>query len=63
MAEMKSYKLEDLKQHSDEKSCWIAINGKVYDVTTFLEEHPGGYDIILTSTGTGTWLAACMPQS
>lgn len=25
--------------------------GKVYDVTSFLEEHPGGYDVILTSSG------------
>jgi cytochrome b involved in lipid metabolism len=51
MAETKVYKLEDLKKNNTEKSCWLAVNGKVYDVTTFLEEHPGGYDIILSSTG------------
>jgi cytochrome b involved in lipid metabolism len=45
------YKLEELQQHTTDKSCWLAVGGKVYDVTDFLEEHPGGYDIILTSTG------------
>lgn len=47
----KVIKVEELKKHNSDKSCWLAINGKVYDVTPFLEEHPGGYDIILTSTG------------
>ncbi|KAL6746687.1 cytochrome b5 protein [Haematococcus lacustris] len=45
------YTVEDLSKHTSDKSCWLAIRGKVYDVTEFLEEHPGGYDIILTSTG------------
>lgn len=52
MAESKpAIKLEELKQHTTDKSCWLAVHGKVYDVTEFLEEHPGGYDIILSSTG------------
>eukprot|EP00983_Pelagomonas_calceolata_P060454 1146367-Pelagomonas_calceolata.AAC.1 len=45
------YTLEDLKQNTTEKSCYLLIHGKVYNVTDFLEEHPGGYDIILGSTG------------
>lgn len=43
--------LEEVKKHTTEKSCWLVVHGNVYDVTEFLEEHPGGYDIILTSTG------------
>lgn len=43
--------LDEIKQHTTDKSCWLVVHGKVYDVTDFLEEHPGGYDIILTSTG------------
>jgi hypothetical protein len=31
--------------------CRCRPAGKVYDVTAFLEEHPGGYDVILTSSG------------
>jgi cytochrome b involved in lipid metabolism len=63
MAEAKVYKLEDLKKNNTEKSCWLAVNGKVYDVTTFLEEHPGGYDIILSSTGAAVVLPSCMTGS
>lgn len=51
MAE-KSFTVADLQQHCTQDSCYLAINGKVYDVTTFLEEHPGGFDIILGSAGT-----------
>lgn len=47
----KLYTVKDLKEHTTEDDCWIAINGKVYDVTHFLDEHPGGFDIIVTNTG------------
>lgn len=45
------YSVADIKAHTSDKSCWLVVHGKVYDVTDFLEEHPGGYDIILSSTG------------
>ena len=51
MEQPKVYTLNDLRQHNTEKSCYLLIHGKVYNVTDFLEEHPGGYDIILGSTG------------
>jgi len=30
--------LEELRQHRDTKSLWLAIHDNVYDVTKFLEE-------------------------
>ncbi|GLI63197.1 hypothetical protein VaNZ11_006096 [Volvox africanus] len=48
---LKVYSLSDVKAHTSDKSCWLVVHGKVYDVTEFLEEHPGGFDIILSSTG------------
>lgn len=51
MSASKIYSLEEVKEHTTAKSCWIIVHGKVYDVTDFLEEHPGGYDIILQVTG------------
>lgn len=48
---MAGFTLQDCKQHTTVKSCWIIIQGKVYDVTAFLEEHPGGFDVIISSTG------------
>jgi cytochrome b involved in lipid metabolism len=43
--------LEELKKNNNGKSCWIAIHDKVYDVTKFLEEHPGGEEVLLEQAG------------
>jgi hypothetical protein len=29
-----------------QSDCWIVIKGKVYDVTSYVEEHPGGESIL-----------------
>ena len=50
----KTFGLADCKQHTTEKDCWLIIGGKVYNVTDFLDEHPGGFDIIISATGKGT---------
>lgn len=49
--ESKVISLEECKQHAREEDCWLVIHGKVLDVTSFLDEHPGGFDIIISSTG------------
>lgn len=41
----------ELSKHESEKDCWIAVEGKVYDVTKFLDDHPGGGDSILLTAG------------
>ena len=41
----------ELALHNTQLSCWIAISGKVYDLTSFLTEHPGGSSIILQQSG------------
>jgi len=38
---------EELKQNSSKKSLYVLIHEKVYDVTKFIDEHPGGDDVIL----------------
>ncbi|CCL99107.1 uncharacterized protein FIBRA_01121 [Fibroporia radiculosa] len=42
---------EDVAEHSSPSSCWVSRNGKVYDVTGFLPDHPGGDDLILNYAG------------
>lgn len=38
-------------EHASPESCWIIVHGRVYDVTEFLPEHPGGSKIILKYAG------------
>ena len=33
-------------QHASSDSLWTAIHGKVFDLTDFYMEHPGGWDVI-----------------
>jgi len=45
------YRLADIAEFKTETKCWLAIDNKVYDVTKFLEEHPGGDDVMKESSG------------
>ncbi|XP_022961879.1 cytochrome b5 [Cucurbita moschata] len=45
------YSIEEVSQHSSNDDCWIIIDGKVYDLTSYLDEHPGGDDVIVAATG------------
>lgn len=33
---------EELKTHNSPTNCWISYKGRVYDITRYLEFHPGG---------------------
>uniref|UniRef100_A0ACD5XKJ6 Uncharacterized protein n=4 Tax=Avena sativa TaxID=4498 RepID=A0ACD5XKJ6_AVESA len=46
----RSYSKKDVSTHNTRTDCWIIIKDKVYDVTPYVEEHPGG-DAILNSAG------------
>ncbi|QDZ18837.1 cytochrome b5 [Chloropicon primus] len=51
MTATKVYTLEECKKHNTYDDCWIIMFGKVYDVTKFLDDHPGGGEIIVDVTG------------
>ena len=42
---------DEVAMHYEEGDCWIIISGKVYDVTSFLDTHPGGLDVIMEYAG------------
>lgn len=48
--ETKKYTLSDVAKHDNENDCWMAIEGKVYDVTKMIPQHPGGL-VILNGCG------------
>lgn len=43
--------LSEVTRHSLAEDCWLAINGRVYDLTEFLDRHPGGRSVILQWAG------------
>lgn len=46
------YSKKSLAEHNTCTSCWVSLyNRKIYDVTGFLEEHPGGPEIVLDYAG------------
>ncbi|GAB4844092.1 hypothetical protein Ancab_014056 [Ancistrocladus abbreviatus] len=50
-AEGKVFTLAEVSAHNNPNDCWLIVHGKVYDVTKFLEEHPGGDEVLLSTTG------------
>ncbi|XP_010523828.1 PREDICTED: cytochrome B5-like [Tarenaya hassleriana] len=42
---------QELAKHKCRNNCWILIHGKVYDVSSFMDEHPGGDNLLLSVTG------------
>ena len=42
--EPRTVSLEEVKQHNTAEDCWIAIHSKVWDITHFINQHPGGPD-------------------
>lgn len=45
------YRLEEVAKRNSLKELWLVIHGRVYDVTRFLNEHPGGEEVLLEQAG------------
>jgi cytochrome b involved in lipid metabolism len=48
---LKQFSLKEVAHHCTADSCWMVIFDKVYDLTDFIEYHPGGYEIMLEYGG------------
>jgi cytochrome b involved in lipid metabolism len=44
-------KTAEVAKHNTRESCWVIVQGRVYDVTDFLDDHPAGPSIILRYGG------------
>ncbi|KAI8973625.1 hypothetical protein BDF20DRAFT_995405 [Mycotypha africana] len=47
----KVFTLEEVEKHNTLDSLWVIFNDRVYDVTEFAQDHPGGDDIIVEFAG------------
>ncbi|NXP32488.1 NB5R4 reductase, partial [Leiothrix lutea] len=43
---------DELSKHNKKEDCWICIRGFVYNVTPYMEYHPGGEDELMRAAGT-----------
>ncbi|XP_066249017.1 cytochrome b5-like isoform X2 [Euwallacea similis] len=48
---VQEYSFEEIKKHNNKNSTWFIINNDVYDVTEFLNEHPGGEEVLIEQAG------------
>ncbi|KAK3231260.1 hypothetical protein Dsin_003141 [Dipteronia sinensis] len=51
MADQRVFTLSEVAQHKSKNDCWFVINGRVLNVTKFLELHPGGEEVLIESAG------------
>ena len=48
----KTFTMAEVQTHNTQASCWSAIGGDVYDLTTWISRHPGGANAIIGLCGT-----------
>ncbi|KAL9103990.1 MAG: hypothetical protein Q9163_001010 [Psora crenata] len=46
--------IEELRKHDNDADPWFVVNGEVYSGTSFLKEHPGGAQSIISAAGLDT---------
>ena len=42
---------KELQRHRSFDDCWVVVKNKVYDMSGFVESHPGGQQMILQNAG------------
>ena len=47
----KEFSVSEIAKHSNSTSCWTVIRGNVYDLTKWIDLHPGGSENILSICG------------
>ncbi len=41
----------EVAKHNKDDDCWLVIEGQVYDITPFLNDHPGGPEVVSELAG------------
>merc|ERR1719469_1718145 len=48
---LKQFTMKEVAEHSSREDLWIIVDGRAYDVTSFVDKHPGGYLPLLNMAG------------
>jgi cytochrome b involved in lipid metabolism len=51
MSATKEFTLKEVASHNTKKDLYMVIHDKVYDCTSFVDEHPGGEEVLLDVGG------------
>ena len=51
MSSLAEYTLKQVATHKKPSDLWMVIHGKVYNVTSFRDDHPGGGDLLDDEAG------------
>ncbi|XP_016941051.3 cytochrome b5 [Drosophila suzukii] len=49
--ETKTFTRAEVAKHNTNKDTWLLIHNSIYDVTAFLNEHPGGEEVLIEQAG------------
>ncbi|KAL7956768.1 hypothetical protein V8C34DRAFT_325902 [Trichoderma compactum] len=52
MSEAVEYSQKEIELHNSAEDAWMVIHGEVYDVTKYIQSHPGGVDVLIEAAGT-----------
>lgn len=50
-SEISGFTLIQIAQHNTRNDCWTTIEGKVYDITSYIPHHPGGPEVAELACG------------
>lgn len=50
--ELKAFSADEIAKHNTATDLWIVYNGRVYDVSSYIDEHPGGEEVVVDVAGT-----------
>ncbi|CAF9907421.1 MAG: hypothetical protein HETSPECPRED_007124 [Heterodermia speciosa] len=51
MSETKELTYSDVAEHSSKKDLYLVVHDKVYNATEFVDEHPGGEEVLMDVGG------------
>ncbi|KAJ5721583.1 uncharacterized protein N7483_009517 [Penicillium malachiteum] len=51
MSASKEFTLKEIEEHNTKKDLYMVIHDKVYDCSSFVDEHPGGEEVLLDVGG------------
>jgi len=49
---LKTYTYEEVAEHKTHDDLWVVYNGRVYNISSYIDEHPGGEEVVLDVAGT-----------